>query len=337
VLLGGALTSAFSWSWIFFVNVPAGAIVLALSPLLLRESRANLEHRHFDTGGAISITGGLMLLVYALTRASQHGWATGATAGLLAASAALIGAFVVIELRSPAPLLPLRIFRLRTLTGSNVTSLLSGAAVFSQFFLLTLYMQQVLHYSALRTGAAYLTFTLAIITMSAVSQSVVTRIGIRRVLPVGMLMATAGLLLYTRLPVTGHYFWDLFPAFLVGGIGMAFVFVPMSIGALMGVGPRDAGVASGLLNTTQQIGGAIGVAIATTIATTYTSHYATAHGVGASAPSALTHGFIVAFYVLAAIALAAAVLGPVLIERHPTVDAADERELPELELVEEAA
>jgi EmrB/QacA subfamily drug resistance transporter len=337
VLLGGLLTSALSWSWIFFVNVPAGAIVLVLAPLLLRESRADLDHRHFDTAGAVSITGGLMLLVYALTRASQHGWATATTAGLLAASAALVAAFVAIELRSPAPLLPMRIFRLRTLTGSNVTSLLSGAAVFSQFFLLTLYMQQVLHYSALKTGAAYLTFTLAIITMSAVSQNLVTRIGIRRVLPAGMLMATAGLLLYTRLPVTGHYFWDLFPAFLVGGIGMAFVFVPMSIGALMGVAPRDAGVASGLLNTTQQIGGAIGVAIATTIATTYTSHYAAAHGVGPLAPKALTHGFTVAFYVLAAIALAAAILGPVLIERHPSGETADERSLTELALLEEAA
>jgi EmrB/QacA subfamily drug resistance transporter len=337
VLLGGLLTSALSWSWIFFVNVPAGVLVLALSPFLLRESRAELNHRHFDLGGAASITGGLMLLVYALTRASQHGWATGMTAALLAGSALLIAAFVVIESRSPAPLLPLRIFRMRTLTGSNVVSLLSGAAIFSQFFLLTLYMQQVLHYSALQTGAAYLTFTLAIITMSAVSQNLVTRIGIRRVLPAGMLMATAGLLLYTRLPVTGHYFWDLFPAFLVGGIGMAFVFVPMSIGALMGVAPRDAGVASGLLNTTQQIGGAIGVAIATTIATTYTAHFADAHGVGTLNARALTHGFTVAFYVLAAISLAGAILGPVLIERHPTEEATATPDLGELDLVEEAA
>jgi EmrB/QacA subfamily drug resistance transporter len=337
VLLGGALTSAFSWSWIFFVNVPAGAIVLALSPALLRESRADLRHRHFDAAGAFSITGGLMLLVYALTRASQHGWATATTAGLLAASAALVVGFVLIEMRSPAPLLPLRIFRLRTLTGSNVTSLLSGAAVFSQFFLLTLYMQQVLHFSALKTGAAYLTFTLAIITMSAVSQGLATRIGIRRLLPAGMLMATAALLLFTRLPVNGHYFWDLFPAFLIGGIGMAFVFVPMSIGALMGVEPRDAGVASGLLNTTQQIGGAIGVAVATTIATTYSSHYATAHGVSAFAPRALTHGFTVAFYVLAAIAFAAAVIGPALIERHSGDEAAAQPVVAEFELVEEAA
>src|SRR5438874_1973645 len=226
VLLGGALTSAFSWSWIFFVNVPVGALVLGLSPWLLRESRAALDHRHFDIAGAASITGGLMLLVYGLTHASQHGWATGQTVGLLAASVALLVAFVGIELRSAAPLLPLRIFRLRTLSGSNLAAILSGAAVFSQFFLLTLYMQQVLHYSALQTGAAYITFTLTIIAFSGVSQAVVTRIGIRRVLPMGLALATAGLVLFAQLPVHGHYFWDLFPAFLIGGIGMAFAFVP---------------------------------------------------------------------------------------------------------------
>ncbi|HEY2541660.1 MAG TPA: MFS transporter, partial [Gaiellaceae bacterium] len=331
VLLGGALTSAFSWSWIFFINVPAGVLVLAVTPWLLQESRAALDHRHFDIAGASTITGGLMLLVYALTRASQHGWATATTAGLLAASAALIGSFVVVELRSPAPLLPLRIFRLRTLSGSNVAALFSGAAIFSQFFLLTLYMQQVLHYSALQTGAAYITFTLAIIVFSGVSQAVVTRVGIRRVLPAGLLLATFGLLLYTRLPVHGRYFWDLFPAFLIGGIGMAFAFVPMSIGALAGVGRRDAGVASGLLNTSQQIGGAIGVAIATTIATTYTARFATHHHVGSFAPQALTHGFTVAFYALAGISLAGAVLSAFLIESQPAVVEEAAIELGELE------
>src|SRR5207249_9415662 len=148
---GGALTSGLHWSWIFFINVPVGLLVIGLTPFLLRESRANLNHRHFDVTGAASITGGLMLLVYALTRATQHGWGTGQTIGLLAASAALIAAFFVIELRSKAPLLPLRIFRLRTLSGSNLSGLLMGGAIFSQFFLLTLYMQQVLHYSAIKT------------------------------------------------------------------------------------------------------------------------------------------------------------------------------------------
>src|SRR5213596_3651003 len=177
VLLGGALTSALSWSWIFFINVPVGVLVLALSPVLLKESRADLDHRHFDTAGAASITGGLMLLVYALTHASQHGWATAETIGLLAASAALVVGFLVIELRSPAPLLPMRIFRLRTLTASNITALLLGAAIFSQFFLLTLYMQQVLHYSAIQTGVAYVALTLAIIVFANVAQLVALRIG----------------------------------------------------------------------------------------------------------------------------------------------------------------
>ncbi|HSX22735.1 MAG TPA: MFS transporter [Gaiellaceae bacterium] len=322
VLLGGVLTSTLSWSWIFFVNIPVGALVLGLSPWLLRESRALLDHRHFDVAGAASITGGLMLLVYALTHASQHGWVTSETVGLLAASVALITAFIGIEMRSPAPLLPLRIFKLRTLSGSNLAALFSGAAVFSQFFLLTLYMQQVLHYSALQTGAAYITFTLAVIGFSVASQALVTRIGIRPVLPAGLALATVGLLLFTRLPVHGHYFWDLFPAMLIGGIGLAFAFVPMSIGALEGVAPRDAGVASGLLNTSQQIGGAIGVAVATTIATTYAAHYAHSHGVGTLAPAALTHGFHLAFYVLAGISLLSAVLAALVIERR-TVERAD--------------
>src|SRR5438270_801991 len=302
VLLGGALTSAFSWSWIFFINVPAGAIVLALTPWLLRESRAELNHRHFDTAGAASITGGLMLLVYAMTRAAQHGWGTAESIGLLAAAAALIVAFVVIELRSKAPLLPMRIFRLRTLTGSNVSGLLLGGAVFSQFFLLTLYMQQVLHYSALKTGVAYIALTLAIISFSAVSQMLVTRIGIRRVLSAGLLLSAVALVLFARLPVHGSYVADLFPAFLISGVGLALALVPISIGGLTGVTQADAGIASGLINTSQQIGGAIGVAAATTIATTFTTRFVNVHpGSTQLGGAALTHGFEIAFYVLAAV------------------------------------
>jgi EmrB/QacA subfamily drug resistance transporter len=315
VLLGGALTSALSWSWIFFINVPVGLLVLAISPVLLRESRADLDHRHFDAAGAASITGGLMLLVYALTHASQHGWATAETVGLLVASTVLVLGFLAIEMRSPAPLLPLRIFRLRTLTASNINALLLGASVFSQFFLLTLYMQQVLHYSALKTGVAYVALTLSIIGFSAVSQALVTRIGIRLVLATGMALSAAGLVLYAQLPVHGTYFANLFPAFILSGIELAFAFVPMSIGALTGVQPDDAGVASGLLNTNQQIGGAIGVAIATTIATTYTSHYLAGHpGLGPLDGAALTHGFQIAFYVLAALAALAAIVSAIMIE-----------------------
>ncbi len=315
VLLGGLLTSSFGWSWIFFINVPVGVAVIGVTPFLIRESKAQLDHRHFDVSGAVSITGGLMLLVYAMTRATQVGWGSAETIGLLAASVGLILAFLVIETRSKAPLLPLRIFQNRTLSAANVTGFLIGAALFSQFFLLTLYMQEVLHYSAKQTGVAYLTLTLSIIVFAGVAQSLVTRVGIRRVLPVGLALSAAGLVMFTQLPVDGHYFWDLFPGFLVSGIGLALSFVPMTIAALVGVEESDAGIASGLINTSQQIGGAIGLAAATTIATTFTSRFVDSHaGSSASDPAALNHGFQIAFWVLAAVAALASVLAAIMIE-----------------------
>jgi MFS family permease len=213
----------------------------------------------------------------------------------------------------------MRIFRLRTLATSNVTSLLVASALFSQFFLLTLYMQQVLHYSALKTGVAYIALTASIVAFSAVSQSLVTRVGIRKVLPVGLTMAAAALVLYARLPVQGHYFWDLFPAFLLSGIGLALSFVPMVIGGLTGVTQSDAGVASGLFNTSQQVGGAIGVAAATTIATTFTAHYVNAHpGSSLLGAHALTHGFAITFYVLAGLMIAGGLLAALFIESQPS-------------------
>jgi EmrB/QacA subfamily drug resistance transporter len=326
VLLGGALTSWLSWSWIFFINVPVGIAVMALTPALLRESKANLEHRHFDFAGAASITGGLMLLVYALTRATQHGWGTTETIGLLAVAGVLIGSFFVIEYRSKAPLLPLSIFRLRTLTASNIAGLLMGGAIFAQFFLLTLYMQEVLHYSALQTGVAYIGLTLTIIVFSGVGQAAVTRFGIRPVLPTGLALSTVALVLFARLPVHGDYWIDLFPAFLVSGLGLALAFVPMSIGGLTGVKEHEAGIASGLINTTQQIGGAVGVALATTLATTYTAHFVDSHaGSNAFSGAALTHGFSIAFYVLAALAAAGAVISALMLE--PKADAAEAGEV----------
>jgi EmrB/QacA subfamily drug resistance transporter len=335
VLLGGLLTSSLDWSWIFFVNVPVGLVLVAVTPLLLRESRADLGHRHFDFAGAATITGGLMLLVYALTRATEHGWATAETIGLLSASAALIVGFLVIELRSKAPLLPMRIFRLRTLASANVTAFLLGTSVFSQFFLTTLYMQEVLHYSAIQTGLAYIALTLTIIVLANVAQAITTRIGVRPVLPAGLALAAGALVLFTRLPVDGHYFFDLFPAFIISAVGLAFTFVPMTIAALEGVSEADAGVASGLLNTTQQIGGAIGLAVATTIATTFTNRYVDSHdGVSALSGPALTHGFQITFYVLAGLAALAAVLAATMTESRPAAG-----EVVELGLtpVEEAA
>jgi EmrB/QacA subfamily drug resistance transporter len=318
VLLGGALTSGLGWSWIFFVNVPVGALVIALTPSLLRESRAELESRHFDFSGAASITGGVMLLVYGMTRAAQHGWATGETVGLLGGAAALIVTFVVVESRTRAPLLPLTIFRLRTLRGSNVAALLMGAAVFSQFFLLTLYMQEVLHYSALKTGVAYIGLTLTTIAFSTVVQALVTRVGVRPILPLGLALSAVALVVYARLPVHGHYFPNLFPAFLISGLGLALAFIPMSIGALTGVRPAEAGVASGLIGTSQQIGGAVGVALATTIATSFTSRYLEAHaGSNAFSGPALLHGFRIAFFVLAALAASGALISALMLESRP--------------------
>jgi MFS family permease len=197
-----------------------------------------------------------------------------------------------------------------------------GGAIFSQFFLLTLYMQEVLHYSAIETGVAYIGLTLTIILFSAVAQALVTRIGVRYVLPAGLALSTVALVLFARLPVHGEYWVDLFPAFIISGLGLALAFVPMSIGALTGVKPADAGIASGLINTNQQIGGAVGVAVATTIATTFTAHYVDSHvGVGAFNGAALTHGFSIAFYVLAALAAVGAVVSAVMLE--PPVEAAE--------------
>ena len=317
VLLGGILTSDLGWSWIFFVNLPVGVAVLAASPLLLSESRAELSHRHFDVAGAVSVTAGMMLLVYAITRASQHGWGSGLTVGLLAAAAALIAAFVAIEARSPAPLLPLRIFRARTISAANAASAMVGAAAFGQFFLLALYLQQVLGYSAVRTGVAFIAITVTIVLLSNLAQSLTTRLGARPVLSAGLLLTAAGGALYARMPAGGHYFWDVFPGLLVSGVGLAFTFVPVMIAGLTGVQPADAGVASGLLNTSRQIGGAIGLAAVTTIASTATSHYADSHAVLASSGPALTQGFQAAFYALIGVALVGAAIAAVFVEPKP--------------------
>jgi len=324
VLLGGLLTSSFDWSWVFFINVPVGIAALALTVRIVEESRSESGSRYLDLPGAASVTAGLMLLVYAMTRAVQHGWGDTQTIALLGLSAALLITFVAVEVSSRAALLPLRLFRLRTLTGSNAVGFLYGATVFSQFFLLTLYMQQVLHYSAMQTGVAYLTLTLAVIVFANVSQALALRIGIRPVLVTGLALSLGALVLYARLPVGGRYFWDLFPAFLIGGIGMAFTFIPMTIGALAGVRGSEAGVASGLVNTSQQVGGAIGVAAATTLSTTYTARYLDSHAAGPAVGSAaLVHGFGIAFWALAAITVAAGAVAALVVEPKAAVAVAD--------------
>jgi EmrB/QacA subfamily drug resistance transporter len=309
VLLGGILTSYLSWSWVFFVNVPVGLAAIAITPALLNENRAGLAHRHFDFLGAASVTAGLMLLVYATTRAATDGWGAPITLALFSGSAVLISAFIVIELRSPSPLLPLRIFRLRTLTAANAAMAIVGAVAFSQFFLLTLYLQDVLHYSAVQSGVAFVAFTLAVVVMSNVAQVVVGRFGVRPTLIAGLLASAVSVAWLTRLPVDGHYFWDLFPAFVLGGAGMGFSFVPVTIASLTGVDRSEAGVASGLINTSRQIGGALGIAAVSAIAVTSTSHYVHDHaGATASSGAALDHGLQTGLYTLAGLPLIGALI-----------------------------
>jgi len=292
VLLGGILTDVLSWEWIFFVNIPVGIAALALAPVLLGESR-DARGQGFDVLGGLLVTSGLVVLVYAITEARDFGWGSGETIGLFAAAAALLGGFVAVESRRRDPLMPFSIFRLRTLTGANIAGLILGTAVFAMFLMLTLYMQQVLGYSALKTGIAYLAVALTAIVWSAVAAQLVTRIGVKPVLIAGMVALTSGLVYFTQVSVGGSYLGDLLPGFLLIGIGLGFSFVPISIAALAGVKPSEAGLASGLINTTQQIGGALGIAIISTIATSQTAGAVSA---GSAVPFALTDGFQAAFW-----------------------------------------
>ena len=298
VLLGGVLTSYLSWPWVFFINVPVGVAAIALTPALLPADKFFAPSRHFDIRGAASITSGLMLLVYATTRATTDGWTAPLTVGLLAVSAALVAAFVAIELRSPAPLLPLRIFRSRTLSAANAAMAILGAVVFSEFFLLTLYVQDVLHFSAVESGVAFSAFALTVVVVSNLAQLVVARIGVRATLSAGLLASALSVAWLTRLPVDGHYFWDLFPGFVLGGAGMGLSFVPITIASLSGVERADAGVASGLINTSRQIGGAVGLAAVSAIAATSASTFASSNGVAPTSGAALDHGFQTGLYVL---------------------------------------
>jgi MFS family permease len=338
VLLGGLLTSYLNWSWIFFINVPVGLAAIALTPLLLRESRAELAHRHFDVPGAASVTAGLMLLVYATTRAAGDGWGAPTTLGLFGAAAALLAAFVVIELRSKSPLLPLRIFRLRTLTGANAAMAIVGAVAFSEFFVLSLYLQNVLHYSAVQSGVAFVAFALSVVVISNVAQAVVGRFGVRPTLTLGLLASAASVAWLTRLPIDGHYFWDLFPWFVLGGAGMGFSFVPVTIASLTGIERSDAGVASGLINTSRQIGGAIGLAAVSAIAATSTSNYAHAHSaVTASSGVALDHGFQTGLYVLTGLLVIGALIAVALVRSAPAPSADAQFVDGEVVALEEAA
>ena len=312
VLLGGILTDALSWEWIFFVNVPVGVAAFALAPFLLKESR-DARVKTFDVPGAVLVTSGLSLLVYAITEAGREGWLAGGTLAFFAAAFALLAGFVAWERRHPEPLMRFGIFRTRTVTGANVAGFIMGTAMFSMFLMLTLYMQQVLGYSAMKTGLGYLAVAGTAIVWSAVAAQLVTRIGVRPVLTVGMTMLTGGLVYFTQVEVGGSYLGDLLPGFLLIGIGIGFSFVPISIAALAGVQPSEAGLASGLINTSQQIGGALGIAALSTIATSQTADAVA----GGSAPlPALVDGFTAAFLAGAIIAAVGIVAALTLIRRE---------------------
>jgi|KBSSwiStaDraftv2_1062776.scaffolds.fasta_scaffold237076_2 EmrB/QacA subfamily drug resistance transporter len=311
VLAGGLLTRYAGWQYIFYLNVPIGAAALLLARRVVPESRLASARRRYDMLGAVTVTGALVMLVYAISQAPTVGWTAVRTLALLAASAALLAGFLVLETRAEAPLLPLRLFRLKTLAGSNAVGFLLGASFFAFIFIGTLYMQQVLGYSALKTGLAWLATSVTGLALAGPAQILVTRASAKLVMAAGMILVGAGILWATQVPVHGHFWANLAgPLFVAGGCTWAFI--PVSIGALAGVAERDAGVASGLMNTSQQIGGAIGVAVASTVAAT---HSRLLLGQGHTAAAALTGGFQWAFWVSGLTALAAVPVAFLLIRR----------------------
>ena len=327
VLLGGMLTEWAGWEWVLFVNVPVGIAAAALAPRLLPESR--IEGRHFDFAGAVSVTAGLSLLVYTLVDANSAGWGSAQTIGLGLLSFALIGAFYFIERRSKAPLMPFPgIFRIRTITGINVSAVLIAAALFSMFFFISLYMQQVLGYSALEAGLAYLPLAVGIIIAAGASSGLVTRFGFKPVLVTGLIVTAAGLLWFTQVDVGGSYVSDLLGPMMLAAVGLGLAFVSMTVAAVSGVEAHEAGLASGLINTSQQIGGALGLAILATVANSTTDD---ALSSGTAMPSALTEGFQAAFAVGAGIAIAGAILAMVLVSGRASREHAEAAQRGELE------
>jgi MFS family permease len=304
VLAGGMLTTWLSWPWIFFVNLPLGALIVAGARPLLPESRASLGHRRFDVAGAVTVTGGLSLLVYAVATASSHGWASATTIGLLCGA---------------APLLPPSFFRNLTVAGANLAGLLLGALMFPMFVFLSLYMQQVLGYSAIKTGLAFLVIAAGMIASSGLAQNLVTRVGAKVVLTVGLLGFAVAQVLFLRLPVSGGFAANLLPGFLIVAAALGLAFVGDFIASTTGISPNDAGLASGLINTSQQIGGAIGLAVTTTIAATRT---AALLRTGDRPAAALTGGFHDVYAITGALAIAAAVVAATIIRRRGAADEA---------------
>src|SRR3954453_9522654 len=314
VLFGGIIVKYLGWEWIFFVNVPVGALVFGLAPPFVPESRADLGHRRFDLAGAVTVTGGLALLVYAISKAPDVGWSSARTILLLLLSVAILATFVLIELRSRSPLMPFRIFRIRSLLAANVVGFLLGAVIFANFLVLTLYVQQVLGWSALKTGVTFLATAGTTVIWAGVAQALTTRFGPRPVIVAGLLVLASSMLWYTQLSVHGHFWPNLLPPYLIFALGLAFSFVPVTIAALAQVEAADAGLASGLINTNQQIGGAIGVAIASTIFNSYVnSNLKPTVSSGGSVEQVFTTGYQHAFWALIALALLGALLAFVML------------------------
>jgi len=324
VLMGGILTKYLGWEWIFWVNVPVGLTVLLLTPLYVRESRREDVVHDYDPLGAVSVTSGLIVLVYAISEAPDVGWATFRTIGLIALSGVLLAFFLVWEWREKAPLMPLGIFRIRLVAGANVVGALMAGGMYGTFLLLTLYMQQVLRLSVLQTGLAFLATAGTAVVMAGPAQALTTRLGAKPVMVTGLSLLVAGCLWYTQIDADGTYPVDLLPGFLAVGVGIPFAFIPVTIAALAGVGHEDAGLASGLINTSQQVGGAIGTAVLSTVAFT---HAGTLLGRGDPRPEALTDGFQLAFWVGAGI-WAAALLAALAVVRREEVAHPEAVELP---------
>jgi EmrB/QacA subfamily drug resistance transporter len=312
VLLGGVLTQYLGWEWVLFVNVPIGLAAVALAPRLLAESRDEGRERAFDVAGAITVTAGLALLVYTLVDANNAGWASARTFVLSAISVALLVAFVIIERRQRHPLVPFAIFRLRTLRGANIVALLVAMSLFSMFFFISLYMQQVLGYDALKAGIAYLPLALMIVVSAGVASALVTRVGFKIPLVSGMVLIGVGLVWFAQVDAHGGtYLGDILGPSLLAAVGLGLAFVSVTIAAVMGIRPDQAGLASGLVNTSQQVGGALGLAILAAVANSTTSSRFSS-GVHDHLV-ALTDGFQDAFMVGAGFAFAGAILAALLI------------------------
>ena len=319
VVLGGVFTEYVGWEWIFFINVPIAAIALALVPLFVKESSIGGRARDFDVAGALTVTASLMLFVFGVTQTTDVGWSSAQTVACLVGAGVLMGMFLFIETRFRMPLVPLGFFRNRTPAAANLVGFGLGTAIFGTFFLLSLYQQQVLGFSALKTGIGYLAISLTAIAGSAISQALVTRVGVKPVLSSGLLIMAGGFAYFSQVPTEGTYFVDLFPGFVLAGIGIGFSFVPVSIAALAGVTGKEAGLASGLINTSQQIGGALGLAVLVTIANTRTENLL---GAGNELRAALTSGFSFAFYAGIAFALIAMAASLIALRRDDLPDPA---------------